>query len=220
MLTKYGMPQVAIYPALLAISMTVLAVCFYPAVWIWFIELLLLAVLVWVLSFFRNPIRRTPKDESILYAPCDGTVTEISSDDGRICVGMFLSIYNVHINRAPCTAEVIETRYMKGQHRSAHDGISSKVNESNDITFRRSFPPGETVTVRQISGAVARHIVCAVKVGDRLKQGEQLGMIKFGSRTELIIPGSSGYILCVQPGDKVKAGLTPLIRYTEAAETV
>ena len=216
MLTKYGLPQVAVFPAVTGCVMILLAVFFHGDVWIVPVEALLLVVLVWIFSFFRDPKRSIAYDDSVLYSPCDGTVTEVVSEDGAIKVSMFLSIYNVHINRAPCKAEVRKVTYSKGEFRNAKDPDSAKLNEVNEVEMVMTQDPGDTFFVRQISGAVARRIVCKAKAGDKLDQGQQFGMIKFGSRTELLLQGGGSREILVKPGDKVKAGLTPIIRLTES----
>ena len=212
MLTKYGLPQVAVFPAVTACVMILLAV-FFPVLWIIPVEALLLVILIWIFSFFRDPKRSIDVDDGVLYSPCDGTVTEVVSDDGKIKVSMFLSIYNVHINRAPCRAVVKRVTYSKGQFRNAKDPDSARLNEANEIELEMQAGPADSIVVRQVSGAVARRIVCKAKPGDTLGQGEQFGMIKFGSRTELILPDGDDCEVCVKPGDKVKAGLTVLVRY-------
>ena len=216
MITKYGLPQVAVIPGALICAIAALAVFALPKTWAIIAGALLLALLVWVLSFFRDPQRSIIPDGSVLYSPCDGTVTEVVSEGGVIRVSVFLSLFNVHINRAPCSASVIRVTYKKGQFRNAQDPESARVNESNEIELAIKGRPGETAIVRQVSGAIARRIVCRVKEGGGLKQGERFGMIKFGSRTELIIQGGADREACVKPGDKVKAGLTAFIRYSNA----
>jgi phosphatidylserine decarboxylase len=105
--------------------------------------------------------------------------------------------------------------YRKGMHLDARHGDSGKLNESNDLIMTRLAGPGKRLMVRQISGAIARHIVCGAKAGDELRQGELFGMIKFGSRTELYIGAGDNdcYEVAVKIGDTVRAGLTPLVRY-------
>jgi phosphatidylserine decarboxylase len=225
-LTKYGMPQVVIYPAIVIIMMAVGLVIIHkasqsPAIWaIWVAEVLLLAILVWALSFFRDPERVVPQDTNLLLSPADGTVTDVDVLDscpyieGRVMrIGIFLSVFNVHINRAPCHARVIEIRYKEGHFKDARDKEASRVNESNDVTLVRLDEPKDKLAVRQISGAIARRIVCAVGNGDRLAAGERFGMIKFGSRTELYLPARPGAKAMVKPGDKVRAGMDVLVRY-------
>ena len=218
MLTKYGLPQVAVFPGILICGIAALAVFFFPKPPAVSAAALLFILLIWVLSFFRDPERGVIADDSVLYSPCDGTVTEVTSDGGVIRVSVFLSIYNVHINRAPCNAVVGRVTYKKGSFRNAQDTESSRVNESNEIELAMPGRPEDTVIVRQVSGAVARRIVCKAKVGDALKQGDRFGMIKFGSRTELIIPAGQDREVCVKIGDKVKAGLTVFVRYKHGEE--
>lgn len=231
-LTKYGSPQVVVYPmALLAAAVVypVIALRCFPnwavgTSWVFAtvstVEVVLLALLAWSLSFFRDPRREIPSDDRLLLAPADGTVRDIETVDEKdfiggpaLRIGIFLSIFNVHINRAPCDAQVEKITYHRGKFRNAMSPLAGKENESNDIAVVRTNRPNDRLLVRQISGAVARRIVCAARVGQHLAAGEQFGMIKFGSRTELYVPAGK-YIEClVQIGDKVKAGVTPLARY-------
>ncbi|MDR1429897.1 MAG: phosphatidylserine decarboxylase [Spirochaetaceae bacterium] len=219
-LTRYGFPQVVIFPVLAASCMAVLFCIFYPAPWLIPLEGLLFLVLVWMLSFFRDPARKIPPDESVLLSPADGTVTDIGVVDNSelgaaLKIGIFLSVFNVHLNRAPCSVRVEKITYKKGMFKDARSADSSQVNESNALLLVRLAEPRSRLLVRQISGAIARHIVCGAKEADELGQGERFGMIKFGSRTELYIPASEPerYEVAVKPGDAVRAGLTPLIRY-------
>ncbi|MDR1638016.1 MAG: phosphatidylserine decarboxylase [Treponema sp.] len=222
-LTPYGLPQVLIFPLLVVLLMAGL---FFLPRGLWLVpgEAALFLVLIWTLSFFRDPPRKIREDESILYSPADGRVTDIfmveDSPVGRaLRIGIFLSIFNVHLNRAPCSVRVECVSYRKGMHRDARRGDSGQVNESNDLVMSRLSFPGKRLMVRQISGAIARHIVCRVKAGDELRQGELFGMIKFGSRTELYI-GVGKDESCgaaVRIGDPVRAGLTPLVRYAGSA---
>lgn len=213
-------------------------VAFLPVWAVILIEIALAAVLVWVLMFFRDPERFCPSDPNLLLAPADGRVTDIETvdEDGFIGgpalrIGIFLSIFNVHINRAPCNARVETITYKKGKFINAMNSQSGRINESNNLGLVRTDSPTDKLIVRQISGAIARRIVCATAEGRELAGGEKFGMIKFGSRTELYVPISSNLskhepgatydirdtkyeIKClVQIGDKVKAGLTPLMKY-------
>ncbi len=197
-------------------GLTVLNVCVAA-----FIEAILLVVLVWVLSFFRDPERAVPQDRNLLLAPADGKVTDIEAVEEEefiggkaIRIGIFLNIFDVHINRAPCSVRVEKITYRKGKYRNAMNPESGRVNESNDLYLLRTEPPGDKLIVRQISGAIARRIVCRVKAGEELAGGERFGMIKFGSRTELYVPAREGLKCLVRTGDKVRAGLTAMIRYS------
>ncbi|MDR3200299.1 MAG: phosphatidylserine decarboxylase [Spirochaetales bacterium] len=222
-LTKYGLPQVALFPLLALALMTALAFVFFPAVWLIPLEIVLALVLIWMFSFFRDPHREVPKDEKILLSPADGKVTDISVvEDSALAggkalrIGIFLSVFNVHINRAPCSVRIDRITYKKGAFKNAMSPESGRVNESNDILMTRLSAPVDQLLVRQISGAIARHIVCGAAEGGEYAQGERFGMIKFGSRTEMYLPTSEGgrYDVAVKIGDTVRAGLTPLIRYS------
>ena len=208
------MPQVVVYPLLVFILMVVLLVIFRPALWLVPAEALLFLVLVWMLSFFRDPSRTIVPDEKVLYSPADGTITDIAELDGALRIGIFLSIFSVHINRAPCSVRVEKLDYKKGKFKNAMSPESSRVNESNDIFMTRLSEPKDRLLVRQVSGAIARHIVCEAREASEYRQGEPFGMIKFGSRTELQLPAHDGkYEVVVKIGDPVRAGLTPLVRY-------
>jgi phosphatidylserine decarboxylase len=219
-LTGYGLPQVLVFPALAAACMAALFFIFYPAPWLIPLEALLFLVLVWMLSFFRNPARKITMDESVLLSPADGRVTDISVVDNSelgkaLRIGIFLSIFNVHLNRSPCSVRVEKITYTRGMFKDARSPDSTRLNESNALLMTRLAEPRSRLLVRQISGAIARHIVCGAKETDSLRQGELFGMIKFGSRTELYIPAAEAekYEVAVRIGDPVRAGLTPLIRY-------
>lgn len=232
-LTKYGLPQLVLLPALVFALMVLLFLCPLGPGRL-FGEIPLCLVFIWMLSFFRDPERKIPADESVLYSPADGTITDITEaadSDGRnsglgertLRIGMFLSLFSVHLNRVPCGVRIEGITYKKGAFKNAMSAESGRVNESNDVLMRRLTPPFDSLLVRQVSGAIARHIVCAVKPGDMLKQGDRFGMIKFGSRTELYVPangaggmdgGDARYEIAVKVGDKVHAGISPLVRYT------
>jgi phosphatidylserine decarboxylase len=219
-LTKYGMPQVAYYPSLAALLM-LLFLCLPLSMWLMgMIELVLGTVLAWLLSFFRDPLRAIINDPKVLLSPADGTIADIETVDepnfigGRaLRIGIFLSVFNVHINRAPCTVRVEKITYKKGEFKDARDPNAGMVNESNDVAMTRLREPGDKLLVRQISGAIARRIVCEIQPGDELAAGQQFGMIKFGSRTELYLPADGKYRCMVSIGDTVKAGLSILVRY-------
>jgi len=270
-LTRYGWPQVVVFPAaVLAVMIAYLlvAVLFLPAWAIVSAEAVLAVALIWVLAFFRDPERRCPSDRNLLLAPADGRITdiEIVEEDNfiggaAIRFGIFLSIFNAHINRAPCNVKVEKITYRKGKYKNAMNPQSGRVNESNDLALVRTDSPEDRLIVRQISGSIARRIVCDTRQGQELTGGEKFGMIKFGSRTELYVPArlsscvvrdascekgltnqdanskerqlksnsvnsvvkrrmqyamqNTQYeVKClVRVGDKVKAGLTPLVRY-------
>jgi phosphatidylserine decarboxylase len=231
-LTKYGWPQVVVYPMLLVAAMAIyafVAMRYFPgwakeSPWafltVWFVEFALLAVLVWALMFFRDPNREVPQDNLLLVAPADGKVTDVENvdqseftDGPALRIGIFLNIFNVHINRAPCNVRVEKIAYRKGRYLNAMNPLSAKVNESNTLTMVRTDEPRDRLVVRQVSGAIARRIVCEAREGHELGQGQTFGMIKFGSRTELYVPATEQFECMVRIGDTVKAGITPLLRY-------
>ena len=170
----------------------------HPTTPVWvvqYVEIALGVVFIWALSFFRDPERIVPQDKNVLLAPADGTITDIETVDENefikgkaMRIGIFLSIFDVHINRCPCKAKVEKITYHQGQYFDARKSESGRVNESNDLWLTRIEPPYDKLIVRQISGAIARRIVCGPKQGEELAAGEQFGMIKFGSRTELYVP--------------------------------
>ncbi len=228
-LTKYGLPQVAVIPAALAAAMIVYWLVarygfaqsegrFLTCVWL--PEIILFIVLVWVLSFFRDPERQIPNDPTALLSPADGTITDIETVENdpafehkAMRIGIFLSIFNVHINRAPCAVRVGKITYRPGQFKNAMSPHSGRINESNDVRMTRLKEPKDELMIRQISGALARRIVCTAKTGDELAAGQRFGMLKFGSRMELYVPMRDNAKCQVHIGDKVKAGLTILVKY-------
>jgi len=180
----------------------------------------LFLIFVWMLSFFRDPKRVIRFDENVLLSPADGTVTDIAETEctelgGKaLRIGIFLSVFNVHINRTPCSVGIEQVNYRKGKFKNAMADDAGRVNEANDIVMKRLTEPRDRLLVRQVSGAVARRIVCEAKPGDEYAQGAAFGMIKFGSRTELYITlREAAFDIAVKPGDKVNAGLSPLIVY-------
>lgn len=218
-ITKYGVPQVIIYPVILLVAMILILLWVKSFSILLLLEGVLLVLFIFTLSFFRDPERKVLRDAKVLLSPADGTVTDIAelSDSPlgvpSLRVGIFLSIFNTHINRAPCAVRVTRIEYRKGEFKNALSPESGKVNESNDVYMERLVEPKTPLLVRQISGAIARRIVCAVSPGDSLEQGERFGMIKFGSRTELYLPKDPKVSIEVKVGDKVKAGLSILARY-------
>lgn len=222
-LTKYGLPQVVVLPAIVIGAMVIWALVFFGSLPGWTvvsIESVLGVLLVWVLAFFRDPYRVVPLDKNIMLAPADGKITDIEvvEEDGFIGepalrIGIFLNIFDVHINRAPCNVKVEKITHRQGRYKNAMSPESGRVNESNDLWLIRTDSPQDRLIVRQISGAIARRIVCRASEGQNLTCGEKFGMIKFGSRTELYVPARDDAQCLVKVGGKVKAGLSVLVRY-------
>jgi phosphatidylserine decarboxylase len=176
----------------------------------WFSVLLF----VFTVAFFRDPERPAPVDPNMIVAAADGTVMDIVELDEKEVlknktrrVGIFLSIFDVHTNRAPINGRIIYRQHRPGLFLDARRPDCSEKNESMTWAFEN---PRITIVVRQISGAIARRIVAWANVGDELKKGERFGMIRFGSRTELYLPLSAE--LLVKVGDHVLGGSTIIAR--------
>ncbi|MCC7292941.1 MAG: phosphatidylserine decarboxylase [Phycisphaerales bacterium] len=176
-------------------------------------------VWAWAVAFFRDPPRSRTYAPGDLCSPADGTITEITELDHHdaiggpaIRIGMFLSIFNVHLNRAPCSGRVRSLAYRAGEFLDARHPESGRRNESNTILLDPEPSMPGPVEVRQVAGKVARRIICRVDAHQRVAIGERIGLIKFGSRTELVIPKLEGTQVCVRLGDKVKGALTLLAR--------
>ena len=194
--------------------------CPVNAMLLWLPELVLLIVLIWVFSFFRDPYRAIGQDASLLLSPADGTVAAVETLDSYegfegpvLRIEIFLSVFNVHINRVPCPVRIGQITYKPGKFLDARNPQCSKVNEANEIELFRLNDPADRLLVRQISGAIARRIVCDAETGQQYTGGQQFGMIKFGSCTELFVPARENLKSCVEKGDSVKAGLTILAKY-------
>ncbi len=176
---------------------------------------LTLGVGLFTLYFFRDPVRIVTQVPEEIVAPADGTVVAIEDlpespyyEGPCRRVSIFLSIFNVHINRAPFDGAVEDIAYRPGQFKNAMKAESSDCNEANTVRMATAHGP---LTVRQVSGLVARRIICRRKVGDRLAKGEKFGMIRFGSRTELYLP--AGTEVCVTLKEKVRAGASIVARF-------
>lgn len=178
-------------------------------------------VLGLIIYFFRDPRREIPNDPRAIVSPADGVVAEVAEIENydfftgsAIRIGIFLSIFNVHVNRSPREARVVEMSYKPGEFLNALNPESAIRNEYMWIGLEDVAYPGRRLAVRAISGLIARRIVCTLKPGQHVQRGEKFGMIKLGSRTELILPRDVADV-CVAPGDVVKAGTTVLARYRD-----
>jgi len=170
---------------------------------------------LFALLFFRDPSRAVTAEPREMVAPADGVVVGIEDLDesphyGGPCrrVSVFMSVLDVHVNRAPFDGTVRAIKYRPGKYKNAMKAESSELNESNAVWMDTEHGP---VTVRQISGAVARRIVCKAKVGETLARGERFGMIKLGSRTELYLPRDAE--VCVKMKEKVRGGVSVVARF-------
>ncbi|MCA1591857.1 MAG: phosphatidylserine decarboxylase family protein [Acidobacteria bacterium] len=174
----------------------------------WWLVVPLVLLAAFMAYFFRDPQRAVPSDNSVVVSPADGRVTRIEKlapDDPHspTTVSIFLSPFDVHINRAPIAGEVTDVTYTSGKFLMATRDEASLVNEQSAMTIR-----GEQMTVvcKQIAGVVARRIVCWKRPGDRLSLGERFGLIKFGSRTDLVLPHQVEIMLSV--GARVRGGVS------------
>ena len=180
-------------------------------------SLLFVALILYTLAFFRDPDRADPCDQRAVVAAADGTVADIAEIDEKEFlkarskrVGIFLSIFDVHTNRAPVAGRIAFQQHRKGLFFDARRPECSEKNEAMTWAFQN---PRATIVVRQLTGAIARRIVGWAKVGDELKRGERFGMIRFGSRTEVYLPLDAEIL--VKVGDHVKGGASVIARLPE-----
>jgi phosphatidylserine decarboxylase len=166
-----------------------------------------------VALFFRDPKRVYEGDAGFVLAPADGLITRVDTlEDPEIGPGRFhrvvtfLSVFDVHVQRVPAAGEVIASRYARGRKVAAFREDAGEVNEKHLSVIRR--PNGDLVGVRQIAGLLARRVVCYLKEGDHVHRGQSMGLIKFGSRVDLLVPES--YEVLVKKGDRLKNGATPV----------
>ena len=171
------------------------------------------------LWFFRDPQRAIPDGPGLIVAPADGKVTEVAPIqlDGKPCtrISIFLSVFDVHVNRAPVAGVIRKVEYREGKFANAMDQTCADSNEQNIVTMESD---GMTVVFKQIAGLLARRIVFNYQPGETLARGQRVGMIKFGSRTDVIFPRAEE--LSVKPGDRVKGGSSILARVAVAQSQV
>lgn len=172
---------------------------------------------LFTIAFFRVPSRSVPTGLGVLVAPADGRVTEVTRLDAHegitgpaLKISIFLSVFDVHVNCAPCDGKVVDVQYRPGEFLDARHPECGVRNESNTMTIQPEGILGRVI-VRQIAGLIARRIVCNAKVGDRLARGELFGLIKFGSRTDVIVSSDSGLEPVVRVGQHVKCRETILL---------
>ena len=170
------------------------------------------ALAVFMVFFFRDPERNCPDDDSLVISPADGRVVVVSrvepaSENSPTQISIFLSPLDVHINRSPIAGEITDVVYKRGAFHIASREIASVENEQNIVTVR-----GQKVTIvfRQIAGALARRVVLWRKTGDRVAMGERVGLMKFSSRMDVLVPGEVEVL--VQEGQRVTGGITALGR--------
>ncbi len=183
----------------------------------WPLGVLLAIVAIWVVAFFRDPIRPGPRGERYVLAAAEGHVVHVIETDEpmyvkerSVRISIFLSVFDVHVNRYPVDGAVELVHYNKGKFLHAADEKASLENEQSSVGIRG---PRGRVLVRQIAGLIARRIVTDAKPGDRVKQGDRLGLIRFGSRTDVFLPLSARPVVKVKPGDRILVGGTVLAEY-------
>jgi len=194
-------PSLAVGAALLIISivvglMPVTAVCFAPGC-------VLIIFALFCMYFFRDPKIEITQGGGLILSPCNGTVMEVTEEGEQKIIRVFLSIFSVHLQRSPVSGSVIDVTHKDGKFYAAWNPLAQSQNEQNIITIQSE---DGVYVVRQIAGLVARRCVSWVKVGDTLKIGDKIGMIKFSSQVDLHLPKTA--VIDVKPGDKTKAGIT------------
>jgi len=172
-------------------------------------SLIFLSLLFFVVLFFRDPKRNTPPGENSLVSPADGKIVKIESSNDElqknsIKISIFMSLFDVHINRAPISGRVIKVQHSPGRFFSAYRDKASSENERNLIILEGS----KRITLVQVAGFIARRIICHVKEGEFLEKGAKLGMIKFGSRVDIFLP--SDVKIVAKEGQRVRGGETIL----------
>jgi phosphatidylserine decarboxylase len=208
-LTRHGTREMLIGSVVLAI------VAFGLGWWHWPLSLIVIPVLIWLFAFFRDPERAIPVEQNTMVSPADGKVSDVTELENdpllggpAVRVGIFLSVFNVHVNRSPCDGVVADVVYKKGKFINAMShAAASDENESNTIVLREPTSGKPVAVVRQIVGLIARRIICTVRSGDRVERGQRIGMIKFGSRTELTIPKWLEPTVKVKEGDTVHGAM-------------
>lgn len=187
----------------------------WPAAWV---AVCIAAALAFaaVALFFRDPQRRIPDDPKVLVSPADGKVVEIAEVEapthvpGRAKkIAVFMSLFDVHVNRVPCEGRIEHVEHRPGQFMNAVRAEASAKNEANLVAIHNT-EVDKPVLLMQIAGLVARRVVCIRRPGDALQRGERVGIVKFGSRAEVYVPAEDGFEWRVKLGDKVKGGSTIL----------
>ena len=188
------------------IPLFILAAASFLLAWVSF-GVFLLLLIAYVAFFFRNPPRTIPADPSVIVSPADGKVVKIDRVGGVTKVSIFLSLFNVHVNRSPIAGRIEAVDYRKGTFKAAYNNAASVENERNVIMVRNGKI---NIVFTQIAGVVARRIVFWKRVGDIVEKGELVGLIRFGSRVDILFP--AGTEVTVAVGDRVRGGASPIGR--------
>jgi phosphatidylserine decarboxylase len=213
-LTRYGLRE---WLVILVVGLAA-AAGFILLHWWWALAAAVLIVLAG-LSFFRDPTRTIPADPGLYVSPADGLISSVHHvehfapfGEPATCIRVFLSVLDVHVNRSPCNGQVASIAHKPGEHLNVLNPRSAEVNESTLMVLVDPATQRPVAAVRQVAGLIARRIVCAAQIGQKLRRGERYGMIKFGSTTELFIPASSQPQIDVVKGQRVYGGRTILAR--------
>jgi phosphatidylserine decarboxylase len=189
-----------------------LALALLSAALSWFIPAAVLALMATFTGyFFRNPKRLIPEGENLVVAPADGKIVRIApSNEGeaekdKLSISIFLNIFDVHVNRSPIAGELERVEYRRGKFMAAYEDEASRFNEQNILVIRAE---GGRIVVKQIAGLIARRVVCWKQPGQTLRRGELFGLIRFGSRVDVLVPRNIK--LQVKVGDRVKGGSSVL----------
>src|SRR5579864_2023732 len=172
---------------------------------------------LFLLWFFRDPERDIPKQEGAVVSPADGKITDVvpvlSDNQRRIRISIFLSVFDVHVNRSPIAGTIRDVRYQRGKFLDARSELCAEQNEQNMVTVDGG---GKTVVFKQIAGLLARRIVFHPRIGDRVERGQRIGLIKFGSRVDVLLDSNAS--LQVKAGDRVRGGASILAFLAQAGE--
>jgi phosphatidylserine decarboxylase len=215
-LTRHGTPVILWESGLLLTAALLIGYGVEDPVTRWALVHIPFLLWVFVLSFFRNP-RRVPPAGDLPICPADGKIIvvedvedEVYVDGPAVRIQIFLSVFNVHVNRSPVDGVVEHLRHVDGTFKSATQASAREVNERQEIGIRSH--DGLKILVRQIAGLIARRIVCPLQAGDAIDRGFDFGMIRFGSQTEIVIPPKDGkkFTAAVKAGQKVQGGRTIL----------
>ncbi len=218
---RYGLAELLVCTFLFALyvaATAALAYALHDPIW-WSLLAPALITYLHVPWFFRDPRRTPPDDRDALLSPADGVVTHIDQVDapgfpgGRAArISIYLSVWNVHLNRMPRRARMVSSRYFPGEFLTAMHPDCVQRNEQLWVDFEE--PGGRPLRLKQVSGAMARRLVCWLRPGEEVAAGERFGMIKFGSRTDVLWPIADAHQLHAKVGDVVHAGTSILLRFT------
>ena len=191
----------------------------------WWLAAPIAAAAIFVIAFFRDPDRRIPAEKGIMVSPADGRISSIHNvpridafDGPAVCVRIFLSVFNVHVNRSPCHAAVVNKSHRPGRHMNVLNPKSAEVNEACTLDLVHPVRRHPVAAVRLIAGMIARTIVTDAEPGRILQRGQRIGIIKFGSTVELYLPESLSPQVLVTQGQRVKGGQTILAKVAQPAD--